>query len=142
MIINYNGQSYEIVNWDEFQNKLLSAIGIQVENAVVNEINKMKLVDTGKFKQGVHHEVQGNELIITNNMPYAVFLEYGTYDYWKQYGLDRFTEPVHPKKKDISLKERQKLPKGGQPFSAIRRVLYNQNKMNEVIERAVKLASK
>ena len=141
-IINHNGQRYEITNWEEFKKKLLTSIGLQVENGIIEQINKMRLVDTGHFKQSITSEVQNGELIITSLAPYAVYLEYGTFDYWQAFKLDGFPTPRPPKKKDISRKEAKKLPKGMQPFGSFRRVLYNKAKMEKIIDTAAKLASK
>ncbi|QDP57906.1 MAG: hypothetical protein Unbinned1693contig1002_50 [Prokaryotic dsDNA virus sp.] len=142
MILNHEGQRYEITNWDEFKRKLLSAIGFQVESEIVKQINALRLVDTGEYKRGVHSEVQKGELIITNTAPYAIYLEYGTYEYWQRFKTGSFPQTAHPKKKDLPRKERHKLPKGMQPFAVYRRILWNQNKMSRIINRAVKAASK
>lgn len=141
-IINYGGQNYEITNWDEFKTKLLTAVGFQVESEIINQINIMGLVDTGHFKQSITSEVQNGELVITSVAPYAVYLEYGTYDYWSVYGLQGFPKKPTTKKKDMSRKAAKKLPKGMQPFAPFRRVLYNKAKMEKIISIAAKLASK
>ena len=141
-IINVNGQSYEIENWEEFSEKLLTAIGFQVESEIVRQINELRLVDTGHFKQSFTSEVQGTELVITSSAPYAVYLEYGTYDYWKAFGLENFPETPDQKKKDLPREQARKLPRGMQPFAPVRRVLYNQKKMGRIIETGAKLASR
>jgi hypothetical protein len=141
-IINVNGQNFEITNWDEFKEKLLTAVGFQVENEIINQINTMRLVDTGHFKQSITSEVQNGELIITSTAPYAPYLEYGTFDYWSVYGLQGFPKTPEPKKKNISRKAAKKLPKGMQPFAPFRRVLFNKAKMEQIVDKAARLASK
>lgn len=140
MKIVHNGQSYEITNWNEFSEKLLKAIGIQVESEMIKQVNDMRLVDASDYKRGFKWEAKENELIIINNAPYAVYLEYGTFDYFRRFGFNNFPSTPDPKKKDISLKQRESLPKGMQPFATMRRVLYNQNKMGKIIEKAVRNA--
>ena len=141
MILNHDGQSYEITNWDEFKDTLLTAMGLQIEDEIVKQINSLRLVDTGKFKGSIKSVVQNGELIITSNAPYAAKLEYGTMAYAKQFS-DSYPTPPHTKKKFLSKKARDSLPKGMQPFAPFRRVLRNQNIMSRVINKAVKLASK
>jgi len=142
MIITHNGQRYDIENWDEFSGKVLKAIGFQLSSEIRKQIDSMSLVKTGRFRTGISHSVNGNELTLTSNAPYAVYLEYGTYDYWKSYGLERFHDKPVPKKKDMSRKAAQKLPKGMAPFAPFRRTMWNQNKMTDIINKAVRIASK
>jgi len=154
MIINHNGQKYFIENWDEFSFKLLNAIGAQVEVGINNEINRQRLVGkTAQLKGAYKYSVVKNNLIIDgvamsdgkNPKNYAAYIEYGTFDYFAKYGLDKFPVPGYPsipKKKDISRKAAKNLPKGMQPFAPIRRILYNQNKMAQIITKAVKSASR
>ena len=142
MIITHQGQSYEITNWDEFRDELLEGIGIQVENEIIGQINSMRLVDTGRFKGSITSGVSNGELVITSTVPYAVYLEYGTYAYWQSYGLTNFPKTPDPKKKDISRVAASKLPKGMQPFAPFRRVLYNPQMMGKIINNSFKSASK
>lgn len=145
MIITHKGVKYEIVNWDEFSSKLLYAIGFQAEAEILHEVDRMKLVDTGSLRTSFTTDVKGNTLEISSSVPYAATLEYGTFDYFSRYGLQRFPDPGYPsipKKKELSAKERSKLPKGGQPFAMFRRVLWNQNKMAKIIDKAVKAATR
>ncbi len=142
MIISVNGQRYDIENWDEFSKKLLYAIGFQAESEMITSVNNMRLVDTGRFKSSFSLNVQDSALTITNSAPYASYLEYGTYDYWRRFGKESYPETPDPKKKDISRKAASALPKGMQPFAVFRRTLWNQNKMNQIITKAVKIASK
>lgn len=145
MILEYNGQMYEIENWDEFKHTLLDAIGTQLVFAAESEMLRMKLWDNGSYAGGNSYVVKGDEVILENSAPYAVYLEYGTFDYFKTYGLNSFPVPGYPaipKKKEIGRKAREKLPAGMQPFAPYRRILYNENKMKQVIETAVRVASK
>lgn len=139
MRLTHNGQVYEITNWNEFKETLLEAIGFQVVTSIQKEIVKMKLWDTGQYRKGVLSEVKNGELVLTNTEPYAIYLEYGTYSYWSKHGLSSFPETPDPKKKDITRKQASKLPKGMQPFAPYRRVLWNEKKMKQVINRAAKL---
>lgn len=140
MILNFDGQSVEITNWEEAKKKFLNAIGFQVEAAVNKNINSMRLVDTGTFKiRNKAKEVNG-EVVITNTAPHAVYLEYGTLEYWNRYGLERFSD-FHKKKKDMSAKEKETYPRGMQPFAPYRRVLYNREVMTRIINKAWKTLS-
>jgi len=147
-IINHNGQRYEITNWDEFRDALLSNIGLETVREIQKEIKKMRLVDKGQFRAGVVSEVQNGELVLTNTavtedgVAYGVYLEYGTYEYWYSYGRNNFPETPHPKKRDMSKSEKQGYPMGMQPFAPYRRVLYNEAKMQSIIRRMVKLTPK
>ncbi len=141
-ILNVNGQRVEVTNWNEFAGELLNAIGIQVEKAIIQKIDNFRLVDTGRFKQSIRFDVSGSELTLTNTAPYAGALEFGTFDYRKQFGADNFPATPDPKKKNLSRKAAKAFPKGGQPFAVYRRTLYNQNKMAGIVDTAAKLASK
>jgi len=142
MNIVYEGQEYEITNWEEFQFKLLSAIAFQIESNIIQQINTLGLVDTGDFKKRLRVYVKDNEIIIENSAEYAVFLEYGTLQYYQNYKPDSFPTSPHKKKKNMKPEERKKYPKGGQPFAPIRRVLYNKAKLKQIIDKAVSVASK
>jgi hypothetical protein len=142
MILTHNGQKYEIENWEEFKETLLTAIGLQVEDAIVGQINDMRLVDTGNFKNSIKSIVQNGELIITSTAPYAQYLEYGTFAYWNQFGKESFPATMDPKKKNLSRKAAKSLPKGMQPFAPFRRVMWNQNRMSKIIDKGVKVASR
>jgi len=138
VILNYQGQSFEITNWEEFSNQLLNKIGVQAEAQIVKNINDMRLVDTGFFKNSVGFEVKNGELVVYSTAPYAVFLEYGTFEYWKDYGFDTFPVTSVPKKKDMKVSERKNYPSGMQPFAPFRRVFYNSDKMSQIITRGLK----
>lgn len=140
MILNVNGKQYDITNWDEFSENLLKGIGFILEDEIVKKVDDLKLVDSGHYKGGFTTSINKNVLEIVNDIGYAVYLEYGTYDYWKRFGFSGFLGLPDPKKKHLTAKRKAELPKGMQPFAPIRRVLWNQNKMNEVIRRGVNVA--
>lgn len=98
-----------------------------LQNEVQLQIDNMELVDTGQFINSLQSsvdEVGDNvELTLTSTVPYAVYLEYGTYDYWKAYGLRGFPKFKIPKKKNLSKEEAKQFPKGMQPFAPFRRGL-------------------
>jgi len=133
MLLNYKGQTYEIVNWDEFRRKVLFLLGEGIVNAIQDEALKLGLFKTGRYIRGFHSYVdESGQLNIDNDVYYAKYLEYGTFEYFDIYGLDDFPDtPI--KKKDLSREERTSLPKGMAPFAPIRRVLYNQEKIDQII---------
>ena len=144
MIIELNGQKYEISNWDSFKNKLLNAIGAELEAEVLKEVDKMRLIGTGALRTGFSYEVKGDSVILSNSEPYAAYLEYGTFSYWNKFGLDNFPIPGYPsipKKKELKLKQRQGLPKGMQPFAFFRRVFFNKERLGRVVSKSAKRAS-
>jgi len=147
MIITLDGQDYEITNWDEFAKKFLTSIGAEVESSIVKEIKKMDLISPGgsaEFFQSIRFDVSGDTLTIYSDVPYAAYLEYGTFEYWNRHGLDSFPTTPDPKKtrpKKMSKAERDKFPKGMQPFAPFRRVMYNKKKMEQVISKAANRAS-
>ena len=68
---------------------------------------------------------------------YPAALEFGTMEFGGAY--DDFTYPVSPvKKKNMSRSQAEGYPRGMNPFAPIRRVLYNDAKMAQIIEKAVK----
>jgi hypothetical protein len=143
MIVEVDGQSVEITNWGEFEKKLLDAVGFQLEAEIVGEVDRMRLTGIGELRGSYFHEVKGNELVLSSSAPHAVFVEFGTFSYFDKFGVGRFPiagYPVIPKKKELSKEEREKLPKGMQPFAPIRRVLFNDQKMKDVIEKGIRNA--
>lgn len=142
MILTVESVNYEIENWNEFRDKLLWAIGFQIESEIRTKIKDFKLIDTSDFWQSIGAEVVNGELIVYSTAPYAVYLEYGTYQYWDQYGLGSFPATPHPKKKDMKPEERKNYPAGLQPFAVFRRVMWNENRMGEIIQKAARVASK
>lgn len=136
MIINYKGQNYEIVNWEEFRNSVMFLLREGVVNAIQNEAKRMRLFGEGRYIRGFEASYvdENGVLHVDNDTEYAGYLEYGTFDFFDAYGLDTF--PATPiKKKDLSKSQREEMPKGMMPFAPVRRVLYSQAKMDEVIRR-------
>ena len=149
MILRHGGKNYFITNWDEFSEKLLWAIGFQIEAEALNQIRRMKLMGKkgagGRLFGSYKANANKTELTIESDAPYAVYLEYGTFDYWRRFGLGNFPEPGYPaipKKKELTAKQKEGMPKGGQPFAILRRILWNQNKMSQIITKAVKSTSR
>lgn len=125
----------EITNWIEFRNKVLTQLGIGIEQAMQDEAMKMGLYRTGHYIRGFNHYIDKEGVLnIDNGVFYAVYLEYGTYDYWDVYGLDDY--PDKPlKKMNMKKEERIGMPKGMMPFAPMRRILYSQERMDEVIRK-------
>ena len=171
MIIKVGGRSYFIENWDEFRDKFLEAVGVQVESAIIQEVNRLRIVDTGDFKTSIRSEVVNGELIISSDAPHAPYLEYGTVGTKKgvtdPFG-DRSRGPDPGRKLPIqkkgdrwelvpSLKSWAKrhglseensmaLAKyiqehGMEPKAPFRTVLRNPEKMADIISKAAKVAS-
>ena len=78
MEINIDGQIYIITNWKDFSKQLLEKLGLMIEGEIVKQINKEKAVDTGFYKRHNHSKVVNGELIIWNDAPYSMVLEYGS----------------------------------------------------------------
>lgn len=138
MIIQVEGQSYDIVNWDEFRTKLLTAIGFLIENEIRALIREMRLVDGGYYINSIGSKVEGDALIVFSTAPYSAYLEFGTLTYFDIFGVENFPKTPDPKKKHLSKKEREAFPKGMQPFAPFRKVLTNSPKMQEIIVKAAK----
>mgnify|MGYP001577525148 CR=1 FL=1 len=160
MIITYQGQNYDIINWNDFRDKLLSAIGFELAIAIRQEIDRQGLVATAQFRQGVHTEIQNGELLITNVQPYAVFVEYGSigtekgvtdpYGEGSRGARERKAPPIGELKdwaKRRGIENVWALAKhiqryGTPAFAPYRRVMYNENKMGQIITKAVGSATK
>jgi len=114
----------------------LKILGELIVQEVKKLIREMKLIDTTLYLQGWITSVKNGVLVIENRTEYSIYLEYGTYDYWQKHGLTSYTDPTHPKKKDMSYKERQNYPKGMQAFAPVRKVVYNPIIMQELVTEA------
>ena len=144
----------EIENWDEFRDKLLKLIAIQIQEEIQNKAEDMGLFVTGEVINNYLAFAEGDEIIITNTGPtvstkhgelsIALLLEYGTLDYWKTFGVDNFPARPDRKKKDMTPKQREQFRKAGkkgmQPFAIVRRTLFNRATMERIIKRAVRNA--
>jgi hypothetical protein len=154
MIINHEGQSYEIENWDEFKGQILNDIGLQVVMKVEENIMAMDLRgksakqrnsdnrSVSQLKGSIQMGVVGGELVVTSDATHAPYLEFGTYEYYMNYGKQNFPETPHKKKMYMTSKEKTAYPMGGQPFAMFRRVLYNPQVMGKIINNAFRGASK
>lgn len=143
-IVSLGGIKANIVNLDSFKQKFLDALGLLIKQAIEDEISRMKLVDTGNMRKKVTWKREGDSIVFSNDADYAVYLEFGTYDYWKAYGKENFPKPGYPsikKKKEMTSKEKAKAPKGMQPFAPYRRVLYNDKKITMLVKKAAKAAA-
>jgi hypothetical protein len=118
-------------------NQRLKILGELIINEVKNQIRMMDLIGKGDLLQHWISSVsEDGELTIESTEAYSTFIEFGTYEYWDSNGTDSFTEPSHPKKKDLSPAERKKFPKGGQSFAPLRKVIYNDTVMGRLIDEA------
>ena len=148
MIITHQGQSYEISNWDEFKDQILNDIGLQVVAEVEKNIIQMDLRGKGgkqsnkrsssRLKGSIQMGVVNGELVLTSTADHAVYLEFGTYEYWLNYGKKNFPDTPHKKKMYMTKKEKESYPMGMQPFAMFRRVLYNPQVMGKIINNAFK----
>jgi len=171
-IIEVDGQQYEITNWPEFKNKLLNAIGFTFTKAVEDEVRKAKLVDTGEFVGSFGFEIKEDTLTFYSTSAHAPYLEYGTAgtrkgvaDPWGEVVRGPNQDRKMPLKKEgnkfILVPQLQYWARrhgfkekgyfalakhiqmyGLEPFAPIRKVLYNDAKMQKVIETAANWAAK
>ena len=133
--ININGEISS-----EQLNAVMEVLGNLIIQEIQKQIRKMDLISKGKgagqLLQNWTSSWDGKKLYIENKEKYSDYLEFGTYAYWQMNGLENFTDPMHPKKKDMSLMERKAYPKGMQSFAPIRKVLYNDNLMSKLVQTA------
>lgn len=111
-------------------------LGELVINKIKENIRRYRLIETGQLLQGWLSRANGNTIIIENTQSYMEYLEFGTYEYFQSFGLDKFPKVVPPKKKDIGPSLAKLLPKGIAPFAFVRRVLYNKKIMEELVQQA------
>lgn len=113
-----------------------------IEARIKQNVRQMDLMQDGGgfFLQGWNVDYQNGIIAIENTQPYAVFLEYGTYTYWQQYGQESYPATPDPKKKDIDPVLAKRFPKGMQPFAPVRRVIFNVAIMSDMIQRSFKAA--
>lgn len=133
--------TYEvIIEGDDFSNEEFNSRLFELGELIIDEVKKFvkkyDLIQTTNYLQGFFVTVKNNRLTINNRMKYANFLEYGTYSYFEQYGVDDFSSNPLPKKKDLTKKQASLLPKGGNTFAPIRRVLYNPSVMLPLLQEA------
>lgn len=120
---------------DEIAQKMF-VLGELIINKIKENIRAMDLIDTGQLLQQWFATYKNGELTIENGQEYMIYLEYGTYAYWDQYGSENFPAAMDWKKKDLPAELRKIYPKGMQPFAFIRKVVYNEIIMGELIQQA------
>jgi hypothetical protein len=117
----------------------LNKLGKLIVREVKKQILLMDLVDTGEYLNSVKYEIHSGRLYIIVDTPYAEALEYGTYNLASKNETD-FPETAKDsksmKKKDMDILTASKLPKGMIAFAPIRRVLYNQRLMQDLVNLA------
>lgn len=116
----------------------LFALGQLISKEMRELALRMGLKDTWDYSQGFLVTVKQGVIIIENRVAYAEALEFGTYEYNLKFGKEKFPKKPDPKKKDLTGKEKKGLPKGMQPFGVFRRVLYNKELMNSLINQVFK----
>ncbi len=123
---------------DEVRDIRLKILGELIINRIKQNIRDMELIADkgGDYLQGWSSAVNNGVLRIENTKSYAIYLEYGTYSYWTIHGPDSYTEPPDPKKKDMEPSERANYPKGMQSFAPVRKVIYNEVIMEELVKEA------
>lgn len=117
----------------------LTILGEHIVNAVKQNIRDMGLIsDSGAHPllQGWFSKAKNGVLIIENITEYADYIEFGTYSYWASNGLEGFTDPMEPKKKDVSRKAAKELGKGMQSFAPLRKVIFNESIMQSLVDEA------
>lgn len=123
-----------IINFDEFSNALMNRIGNDIKNAVVDQVDALGLVDTGRFISSIDFTVEDGTLTVFSDAPYAAALEFGTMDFGAQFSEDTFpNRPV--KKKNLSETRARNLPRGMNPFAPFRRVFFNERLMQNIISK-------
>ena len=135
--ININGS----ISKDQLD-KAMFLLGELILNRVKQNVRDMELQDTGSYLQGWFSKWNGSSLVIDNLNKYAIYLEYGTYSYWQMNGLDNFTDPMDPKKKNLPANLRKLYPKGMQSFAPLRKVIYNDGILNSLVKEAFSYAMK
>lgn len=111
-------------------------LGELVIGEVRKNIKDMDLIGRGALLQRWNVFFSGQTLTIESGTTYGQFIEYGTFEYWDNYGWDDFPEIPFPKKKDLTAAAKKLYEKGMQPFAPVRRVLYNERLMNDLIAEA------
>ena len=141
MNINVGGVSFEITNWDEVEAKLFDSMGAQVQKSVVDTIKELNLIDTSQFIQSIKFMRDDKGVVISSDVYYSYFLEYGTLEFGERFTADSFPDlPV--KKKILPANLRTQFPRGMNPFAPFRRTIYNRRIMEVFLNKAVKTALK
>ena len=114
-------------------------LGALIVNEIKDRVRKMNLIQEGggAFLQGWDFRMTKKGLTIFNSQPYADYLEYGTFAYFDTWGLDSFPDTPDPKKKDLDAKGRAAFPKGMQNFAPVRKVVWNERLMAQLVAKAL-----
>lgn len=171
MKIEDNGRTYEIENWDDFSEKLLTSLGFLIEDDIRRNIREAKLVSSGELITSIKSKARKQTLLITSDAPHAVYVEYGTAGTRKgvvdPYG--EASQPANPERKMPIEKEgesftlvkplkrwarKKGIPEsayfglarhiqmyGMAPFAPFRKTIYNERKMKELISKAGRIAA-
>jgi hypothetical protein len=121
---------------DEELNTRIAILGELIISEVKKNIRKMDLIGSGQLLQRWFADYSNGVLTIDTGTKYGYYIEYGTYEYFDQYGLEDYPEVPDPKKKDLLRSLRSAYPSGMQPFSPVRRVLYNPTIMERLAKEA------
>jgi len=122
---------------DEISNRM-RILGELIINKIRDNIRDMDLIipGSGALLQRWNSSFNGKVLVVESGTKYGEYLEYGTYSYFSQYGFEDYPEFPDPKKKDLSRQARKMFPKGMQPFAFVRKVIYNESIMNDLVAEA------
>jgi hypothetical protein len=96
-----------------------------VANDLENALVLVAPVDTSLLKQSIKCKVVGDTIEVYM-IDYALYLEYGTYEYFDS-NQDVVLYDVK-RKKDMPRKERKSMPKGMEPYPFIRNTFYHKLK--------------
>lgn len=112
-------------------NARLFVLGELIIAEVRRYIRRFGLVESGSYLQNWYASVNNGVLTISHREEYALFLEFGTYEFGQSYDKNSF--PIDPpKKSDLPAGVIESLPKGMAPFAPLRRVLYDVRLMNNL----------
>lgn len=119
-------------------------MGAQVTRAIVQNIKDLQLIDTSQFFQSIKYKVRDDTVIISSDVLYAYFLEYGTLEFGERFSKSTKTGWPEPaiKKKDMSKDLRAQYPRGMAPFAPFRRTIFNRVVMQDMFAKAVESALK
>jgi hypothetical protein len=123
---------------EEWINQRMKILGELIINRVKKNIRDMNLISEGggQYLQGWLSKFDNGVLIIENTQKYSDYLEYGTYAYWNKNQLTGYTDPPDPKKKHLTNKDKKLFPKGMQSFAPLRKVMFNEKIMEELLTEA------
>lgn len=80
----------------ELAGELAGALGVKLAaDQMVDEAKSIAPVDTGRFQDSIHAEIDGTEAAVGSDVEYAVYLEFGTSDTPTFATLRRASESTH-----------------------------------------------